>query len=126
MVAASAECALIFSLSPGNAGDAPPGRRLLERLGPAPTQCRLAMDRAYEGNETQRLSPSLGYEPVVPPNPNRLEPWEYDKALYKKRNEIERLFRRLKAFRRIATRYDKLDVMFLAFIVFAPIVEALR
>ena len=126
MVAASAECALIFSLSPGNAGDAPQGRKLLERLGPAPKQLGLAMDRAYEGNETQRLSRSLGYEPVVPPNPNRLNPWAYDKERYKKRNEIERLFRRLKGFRRIATRYDKLDVMFLAFIVFALIVEALR
>ena len=84
------------------------------------------MDRVYEGNETQRLSHSLGYESVVPPTPNRLEPWEYDKALYKKRNEIERLFRPLKSFKRIATSYNKLYVMFLAFIVFALIVEALR
>ena len=84
MVAASAECALIFSLSPGNAGDAPQGRSLLKRLGPAPKQYSLLMDRAYEGNETQCLSRSLGYEPVVPPNPNRLKPWEYDKELYKK------------------------------------------
>ena len=126
MVAASAECALIFKLSPGNAGDAPQGRSLLERLGPAPQQCSLLMDMAYEGNETQRLSRSLGYEPVVPPNPNRLNPWKYDKELYKKRNEVERLFRRLKGFRRIATRYDKLDVMFSAFVVFALIVEALK
>ena len=126
MVAASAECALIFSLSPGNAGDAPQGRSLLERLGPAPKRCSLLMDRAYEGNETRRVSRSLGYEPVVPPNPNRLKPWEYDKELYKKCNEVERLFRRLKGSRRIATRYDKLDVMFVAFIVFTLSVEALR
>ena len=57
----------------GNAGDAPQGRSLLERLGPAPTLYSLAMDRAYEGNEIKRLSRSLGYEPVVLPNPNRLE-----------------------------------------------------
>lgn len=95
---------------------------LLQRLGPASKRYSLLM----EGNETQRLSRSLGYEPVVPPNPNRLKPWEYDKELYKKRNEVERLFRRLKGFRRIATRYDKLDVMFTAFIVFALIAEALR
>lgn len=108
MVAASTECALIFSLSPGNAGDAPQGRKLLERLGLAPGPCSLLMDGAYEGNETQRLSRSLGYDPVVPLNPYRLKPWEYDKALYKKRNEVERLFRRLKGFRCIATRYDQL------------------
>jgi len=64
--------------------------------------------------------------PVVPPNSNRLHPWEYDRALYKKRNEIERLFRRLKGFRRIFSRFEKLDVIFLAFLCFAFIVEALR
>ena len=74
----------------------------------------------------QRLCHSLGYEPVIPPYPNRVKPWTYDKALYKKRNEIERLFRRLKGFRRIATRYDTLDVMSLAFIVFALIALALN
>ena len=42
------------------------------------------------------------------------------------RNEIERLFRRLKEFRRIFSRFEKLDVVFLGFIVFALIVDALR
>ncbi|UJP04313.1 MAG: IS5/IS1182 family transposase, partial [Nitrosomonas sp.] len=42
------------------------------------------------------------------------------------RNEIERLFRRLKGFRRIFSRFDKLDIIFLSFIYFALIVEALR
>jgi transposase len=51
---------------------------------------------------------------------------EYDRALYKKRNEIERLFRRLKGFRRIFSRFEKLDVLFLGFLNFALIVEALR
>ena len=63
---------------------------------------------------------------VVPPKFNRIIPWEYDKALYKKRNEVERLFRRLKGFRRIFSRFDKLDVMLTGFIHFVLIVEALR
>ena len=63
---------------------------------------------------------------MTPPRHNRLEPWQYDKALYRKRNEVERLFRRLKGFRRIFSRFDKLDVVFLAFLNFALIVEALR
>jgi transposase len=46
--------------------------------------------------------------------------------MYRRRNEIERLFRRLKGFRRIFSRFDKLDVVFLAFLYFALIVEALR
>ncbi len=84
------------------------------------------MDRAYEGAQTKQLALELGYIPVVPPKTNRLEPWEYDRAMYKKRNEIERLFRRLKGFRRIFSRLDKLDIIFLSFTHFALIVEALR
>jgi transposase len=86
----------------------------------------LIMDRAYEGDQTRQLALDLGYTPVVPPKLGRLHPWSYDKALYRRRNEIERLFRRLKGFRRIFSRFDKLDVMFTAFIYFALITEALR
>lgn len=84
------------------------------------------MDRAYEGDETRQLALDLGYTPVVPPKSNRLTPWEYDKEMYKRRNEVERLFRRLKGFRRIFSRFEKLDVMFLGFISFALIADGLR
>ena len=63
---------------------------------------------------------------MVPPLRTRVEPWEYDREMYKRRNEIERLFHRLKGFRRIFSRFEKLDVVFLGFIVFALIVDALR
>lgn len=86
----------------------------------------LIMDRAYEGNETRQLAMDLGFTPVVPPRQTRLDPWEYDRALYRRRNEVERLFRRLKGFRRVFSRFDKLDVMFTAFVHFALITEALR
>ena len=116
-----------FSLSPGQAGDAPAGRLLLAGwAGTSPTQpCNVLMDRAYEGNETRQLVFDLGMVPVVPPNPRRLEPWEYDREMYKRRNEVERLFRRLKGFRRIFSRFEKLDVMFIAFIHFALTVDML-
>lgn len=84
------------------------------------------MDCAYEGNETRQLALDLGYTPVVPPLSTRLEPWEYDREMYKRRNEVERLFRRLKGYRRIFSRFEKLDVMFLAFICFALIADGLR
>jgi len=84
------------------------------------------MDRAYEGQQTRQLALDLGFIPVVPPKSNRLEPWEYDREMYKRRNEVERLFRRLKGFRRIFSRFEKLDVMFMAFIHFALVIEALR
>jgi transposase len=84
------------------------------------------MDRAYEGGQTRQLALDLGFTPIVPPKRNRIRPWEYDRMMYRRRNEIERLFRRLKGFRRVFSRFDKLDVMFIAFINFALIVEALR
>ena len=83
------------------------------------------MDRAYEGYETRALAMELGYTPVVPPKSNRKDPWDYDKQLYKQRNRVERLFRCLKRFRRIFTRYDKLDIIFLSFAYFALIIDAL-
>ncbi|HEX4067415.1 MAG TPA: IS5 family transposase [Acidobacteriaceae bacterium] len=126
MVAANARTAITFSLSPGQAHDAPAGRALLTELGPMPESLHLVMDRAYEDGETRQLVLDLGMIPVVPPKSNRIEPWEYDRAIYKKRNEIERLFRRLKGFRRIFSRFEKLDVLFLGFLYFALIVEALR
>ncbi len=84
------------------------------------------MDRAYEGDPTRALAAALGYRPVVPPRRDRTTPWSYDRVLYRRRNEVERFFRRLKGFRRIATRYDKLDVIFLAFIHLALIYDALK
>ena len=56
----------------------------------------------------------------------RVHPWVYDREMYKRRNEVERLFRRLKGFRRIFSRFEKLDVLFLGFISFALILDALR
>ena len=125
MVAASDRDGVIFSLSAGNCGDGPEGHALLRQLGPAYHPVYLLMDRAYEGDETRALAVELGYIPVVPPKSNRKDPWDYDKELYKQRNQVERLFRRIKRFRRIFTRYDKLDIIFLAFVFFALIVNAL-
>ncbi len=76
--------------------------------------------------DSRNLAAELGFSPVVPPKSSRTEPWEHDKVLYKKCNEVKRLFRRLKEFRRIFTRFDKLDSMFIGFIVFALIVIAIK
>ena len=85
----------------------------------------LLMDRAYEGDKIRATARELGYNPVVPPKKNRIDPWEYDEELYRRRNEVERFFRRIKRFRRVFTRYDKLDIVFAGFILFAMIVDAL-
>ena len=98
----------------------------MRRLGHAPWPLHLLMDRAYEGDETRQLALELGFIPVVPPKQNRITAWEYNRAMYKRRNEIERLFRRLKGFRRIFSRFEKLDVMFVGFFNFALIADGLR
>ena len=91
-----------------------------------PRPIHLLMDRAYEGDATRQLAWDLGFVPVVPPKQNRLTLWELDRAMYKRRNERERLFRRLKGFRRLFSRFEKRDVMFVAFINFALIVDGLH
>jgi transposase len=89
-------------------------------------QVLLLMDAAYEGDATRELAEQVGFVTVVPPNPQRKQPWALDKESYLRRNEVERVFRRLKAWRRVFTRYDKLDVMFAAFITVALVAEAHR
>ena len=66
-----------------------------------------------------------GFILVVPPKKNRKEPWEYDKELYKRRNEVERYFLRLKRFRKVFTRYDKLDVIYFSVVSLAMILDAI-
>ena len=118
--------ALTVTLSPGQAHDGVEGRKLLTRRGPQPEPAYLLMDRAYEGDATRQLAQELGYCPVVPPRRSRRVKWDYDKELYRRRNEVERFFGRLKRFRRIFTRYDKLDQMFLGFVLLACSFELLR
>ena len=83
------------------------------------------MDRAYEGDKMCAVAKKPGYNPVVPPKKNRIDPWAYDRIRYKRRNEVERFFRRIKRFRRVFTRYDKLDIVFAGFILFAMIFDSL-
>lgn len=108
-----------FLLTGGNVPDAQAGRLLLEILGKQEASVSLLMDRAYEDDLTRLTAWGLNFSPVVPPKRNRKHPWHYNSELYKKRNEIERFFRRLKMFRCICTRYEKLDRMFSAFIYIA-------
>jgi len=124
MVTASDRSVVAFSLSGGNAHDALEGELLIENIDRLTEQIYILMDRAYEGDKMRAKAIEKGLIPVVPPQKNRKEPWEYDKDRYKQRNEIERYFLRLKRFRKIFTRYDKLDIVFAGFIYFAMIIDA--
>lgn len=125
MISSSERTSVIFLLSEGQSEDDPEGRKLLKTLGKTKNKKFLLMDKAYDGDETHSLAESLNFIPVVSPKSNRKAPWKYDKILYKCRNRIQRLFRRIKRFRRVFTRYDKLDIMFINFIYLAFIFDAL-
>ena len=127
MVAANARTAIAFALSPGNARDAPGGYRLLRDPGKAPWPVHLLMDRAQEGDEARQLAPEPGFVPGGSPRRRTgFAPWECHRAMDRRRNETERPFRRLKGLRRIFSRFEKLDVMFIGFINCAPIADGLR
>ena len=84
------------------------------------------MGRACEGEETRRPAVGLGFLPVAPPESSRVAPGKYDRERYRRRNEVECLFRRLRGFRRIFPRFGQPEVMFLGFIVLALVIDALR
>jgi len=75
-----------------------------------------AADKSYDSDAIRADLKERGIEPVIPPLACRKEPIPYDKAAYRQRNRVERLINKLKQFRRVATRDDKLDLSFLAFI----------
>ena len=84
---------MTFALSPGQAHDAPEGRKLLNRLGPQSGRPAVVMGRAYEGNETRQLAVALGIHARCPPTLDACRPLGVRQGAVQKRNEVERLFR---------------------------------
>ena len=79
--------------------------RLIRRVKPAK---RMLGDKAYDSAELRDELDERGTKPVIPNRSNRRQPYSFSKRLYKLRWRIESAFNRLKDFRRIATRYDRL------------------
>lgn len=82
----------------------------------------LIADKGYDGDGFRAEIFNLGAKPVIPNKSNRVMTHRFDKRAYKGRNVIERTFCRIKDFRRIATRYDKLARNFLAAVHIAALV----
>lgn len=101
----------VLLLSPGNVNDIALAPALLAAAGPIK---RLLADKAYDANNLRKLLADQGAKAVIPSTTSRSQPIPYNKTAYRQRNLIERMFARLKDFRRIATRYDKLPRNFLA------------
>ena len=97
-------------LTPGQAHDLTCAEPLLETVDPE----ALLGDKAFDADGFIDALVRRDIAPVIPPKANRKEPRDCDFALYCERNLIERFFNKLKHFRAIATRYDKLAKNFLA------------
>ena len=111
---------IVRQLSPGSDADDPIGQELMAEVPKAiGAGTPLLMDKAYEGDACRAKAKKCGMRPVVPPKSNRKKPWKYNKKLYEGRNVVERNFRNIKQFRRVFTRYDKLDETYNAFISIA-------
>jgi len=83
-------------------------------------------DKAYDGDRIRELIQDQGATPTIPPKRNRRWKPCFSKRLYRERNLIERFFSKLKHFRRVATRHDKVAVNFLAMVQLASVLLWLR
>lgn len=95
----------------GQAHDCPPAPRLIRRTRPAK---KLLGDTAYDSAELRRWLDARGTKAIFPNQTRRKQPFPFNKTTYKHRHRIENAFCRLKDFRRIATRYDRLARNFMA------------
>jgi transposase len=95
----------VLRLSAGNTNDISMAATLVRAAGPIR---RLLADRGYDADHLRKLLADLGAEAVIPSTTSRRAPIPYDLAAYRDRNRVERMWCRLKDFRRVATRYDKL------------------
>jgi transposase len=101
-----------FSLTAGQAGDSPQALPLLHGLRPD----SLSADKAYDTDALLDHLAAHGIEAAIPPHSHRRVQRPFDRHQYKNRNLVERFFCRIKQFRRIATRYDKLAERFASFV----------
>ena len=110
---------LAFIITGGNVYDGHITPHLLPLI-PAPKY--FLADMAYDANKLRRMIKRRGIQPVIPNKPDRIRFHAFDAQRYKDRNAIERSFCRLKDFRRIATRYDKLAKNYLSSLYLAALV----
>ncbi len=108
-------------LSAGNDADISHAETLVELI-PAGI---LVADKGYDSDPFRQWLSERGIKPCIPPRSNRRHPCSYSKQSYRKRHLVENFFERIKNFRRVATRYDKLAETFLGFVCLASTIVAL-
>ena len=113
-----------FLLSPGNDHDSVHAISLLSKTDISGSN--VLGDKAYGAKVIRDFITLQGGRYTIPPQSNVKQPWEYDEWLYKERHLVECFFQKIKWFRRVATRYDKSDDAFLAFVYLAAITILLK
>jgi len=110
---------LRFALSPGQAHDSTLAGALLDdRL---PPDSFVLADKAYDAEWIRAMIEAQDAVPIIPDRSSAKTPHAFSRDLYRLRNRVERFFNKLKQFRRIATRYEKLAANYLAMIQIATI-----
>ena len=105
-------------LTPGQASDKAAVADLLDGLPPA---ADTVADRGYDAQAILDLIARHGSRPHIPTQRDRRRQRSVDHAIYRQRNLVERFFNKLKQFRRVATRYEKLGANFFAFVKLASV-----
>lgn len=107
-------CSVALHLTAGQAHDGRQFESLYESLPRENVLESATMDKGYDADRIRERLSYDGVEAVIPPIPSRARKLPYDKIRYAQRNRIERFFNKVKQFRRLATRYDKLQATFFA------------
>lgn len=110
-------------VSPGQASDKAAVAELIEGLPPARD---VVADRGYDARAILEMIEATGARGHIPTQRDRKQQRSVDRELYRRRNLVERFFNKLKHFRRIATRFDKLARNYLAAVLIASIRIRLR
>lgn len=110
---------LVLLPTPGNVHDCKVAQLCIEAM---PPSAELVADKGYDSQALREWLAGRGTQAVIPPRKNRKIQYDYDAAIYRQRNVIERMFRRLKDWRRIATRFDRNIKSFIGAIALAATV----
>ena len=114
VTAADEDTAIAVEVIPGQANDAPRLEPMLRRTAArVPGIDELTGDKGFDGYAQREACLDREIFPNIPNRRNRVDPWPFDPDGYKERNRVERLFGKVKQFRRVATRYEKLKPTFL-------------
>ncbi len=123
MIADAAGRAIAFHIAPGQAHELPQAISLLERLSGVPKW--VVGDRAYTSHRFREHIWSIGARPAIPPQRHEA-PVACPEWIYTNRNQVERLWARLKEWRAVATRYEKTAASFMSVLCLAATLDWLK